>query len=107
MPLIPITNVCRTVELTKRVMIQPFATLHMLGLFKVPFMAKEVCAMLEAEKEPFSDSVITVNNYTNEILPGLVPQVNKGEGTEMEQNPTEPGKLNPLFENFDLSGITD
>ena len=43
------------VKLTKKVMIQPFATLHVMGLCKVPFMAKGLGVMIEAGEEPFSD----------------------------------------------------
>ena len=137
----PIHTVSSIVKLSKKVIIQPFVTLHVMGLCKVPFMAKGLDAMIEAGKEPFSDSVTTVNSYSHikqgstqvplglcnhtcrvvtilaktvvarvtaadEGLPGLAPKLNKGEDAEMEQKPTEPGKLNQLLENLDLSGIT-
>ena len=43
----------------------------------------------------------------DEVLPDPAPKVNKGKGTEMEQNVMETRKLNKLFENLDLSGITE
>ena len=141
MPPIPITSACSTVKLTKKVMIKPFATIHMMGLCKVPFTAKGVDVMVEAGEEPFytlwplliaihiSDlgsnqaplgiwnhncrmvtippkTVVARVTATDEVLPGPGPQVNKGEDTEMEWSPVEPGNLNQLFENIDISGIT-
>ena len=63
MPPIPITTTSSTVKLTKKVMIQPFAILHLMGLCQIPLMAKGVEVMVEAREEPFSDSVTTVNSY--------------------------------------------
>ena len=60
-----ITTVSSTVKLTKKVMIQPFATVPIIGLCKVPFTASELDVMIEAGEEPFSDSVTTVNSYSH------------------------------------------
>ena len=65
MPPIPSTTVCSTVRLTKKVMIQSFAMLHMMGLCKVTFTAKGADVIVEAREEPFSDSVTIVNSYSH------------------------------------------
>ena len=64
MPPIPITTANITVKLTKKVIIQPFATIHVTGLCKVPFMTQGADVMVEAREEPFSDSVTNVNSYS-------------------------------------------
>ena len=52
-PPISITTDRSTIKLTKRVMIQPLATLHATGLCKVTFIVKGLDVMVEAGGETF------------------------------------------------------
>ena len=61
----PIDTVSDVVKLTKKIEIQPFETLHVTGLCTVQVMTKGLNIMIEAGKEPFSDSVTTVNSYSH------------------------------------------
>ena len=61
----PSATVGDTVKLTKKVTVLPFETLYVMGIYNTLIMAKALDVMVEAEKEPFSHSIITVNSYSH------------------------------------------